>query len=958
MVTTLDHAGIVRVYDVGESDGVHFFTMAFVDGQSLAERLRESPLPPREAAELVARAAEIVQFAHDHGVVHRDLKPGNILLDVEGRPHITDFGLAKRLYADEELTNTGQVLGTPAFMPPEQARGDGEIERPADVYALGAILFTALSGRAPFQAATPIDTLRQVIDEESPSLRTLNHDLPLDLETICRKCLEKNPSDRYESSAHLADDLQRWLSGEPILARRLNVMERTLKWARKRPATAALLAVSLLAMAGFGGLVVAGLNNEQLRQAIEETDIARKEAEDAFAQEVIARSDAEAAQQQLRRSDYVRRIALSRLEWNLGNTSRVDELLDGVPEENRGWEWWLMCRLNHQEINSLENIRSIGISGDETKLFVGSRSNRVSTVRIRDPESLTLVRDVRVEPDTTVYSIIANTDGSWLAVAMTRRMKSGYMLDRVERWDVATGKTLRTYHEGKNTFRSLVNGSLAMSSDDQWIAAIVANDRTDIWSVDSGERRYSLRHEDGGKPTSVDFSPDGLLVAVAFTDGSVWIWQSADGKLVQKLGDTSEKHEGFGFVKFDPTGRRLALIYELTVQIWDTSHWTQVAKQPTTNRHYHAAFDESGDTLAMVGGQTTVDLRRTDTGQLISQLHGHDGLVHQVRFAPHGKLFSVTRGGETKVWDTKLNSGNARTLQFDEPAQTVAFSSDSARIAVGGGTRKTGFVSVHDAHDGRMLFQGTDHISSVRSVAFSPVDDMVISASWDHRIGLWNDKTKPRFLRDGNTVGIEQIAVSTSGQWLVSCGNTKRQLCVWDLDQQRVAHRIDHGETVQLPIAISPNGRWLIGTRLDVGLIVWSTDSWNKEREIKISSHVTRSLSFSPDGQFLAVGTSSGSTLLIDFESGEQIRVFDRHRDIVEGVAFNSVGNRIATASGDGTTKIWDVATGEELLTLTGHIGGVRAVSFSPDGNLLATGGDDQTVRIYDGTQSRIRSAR
>jgi serine/threonine protein kinase len=223
----LDHPGIVPVYESGEIEGQHFFSMGFVEGQSLAEALNSGPLPPQRAAELVAQVADAIEYAHKRGVIHRDLKPGNILLDKDGYPRVTDFGLAKRVTDDGGLTRTGDAMGTPSYMPPEQAsRKFCGVSRASDVYALGAVLYAALSGRPPFQAATPLDTMLQVVEQEAVSPRKLNARIPSDLETITLKCLQKEPRRHYETARELAVDLRAFLEGKPIRARPTGPAER------------------------------------------------------------------------------------------------------------------------------------------------------------------------------------------------------------------------------------------------------------------------------------------------------------------------------------------------------------------------------------------------------------------------------------------------------------------------------------------------------------------------------------------------------------------------------------------------------------------------------------------------------------------------------------------------------------------------------------------------------------
>ncbi len=253
----LDHVGIVPIYQVDEFENCHYFSMAFVDGKSLHEQIAKGPLPQRQAATLVREVAEAVQYAHERGIVHRDLKPRNILIASDGRPKITDFGLAKCLEEGGEggLTVSGQVLGTPGFMPPEQAAGDLDAVGPrSDIYSLGAVLYATLTGRPPFQADSLVETLRQVQEVPPVPPRLLNAALDRDLETICLKCLEKDPAHRYGTSAEVAAELARFLAGEPIQARRINVATRALRWVRRKPAIAALLlSLLILAVVVLGG---------------------------------------------------------------------------------------------------------------------------------------------------------------------------------------------------------------------------------------------------------------------------------------------------------------------------------------------------------------------------------------------------------------------------------------------------------------------------------------------------------------------------------------------------------------------------------------------------------------------------------------------------------------------------------------------------------------------------------
>lgn len=242
----LEHPGIVPIYEIGEHQGQHFFSMAFIDGQSLADRIKAGPLLSRPAAQLVIKICDAIAFAHAHGVVHRDLKPANVMLDVESQPRVTDFGLAKRSQSNDELTATGAIMGTPSFMAPEQAAGRGlEVGPLSDIYSLGAILYALLTGRPPFQAATALDTIQLVLDQEPVPPRELNPMIPVDLETICLKAMRKSPSRRYPSVHELQADLQAYLDGQPISARPASLASRVGGWIRRnRIASAIVLGVA------------------------------------------------------------------------------------------------------------------------------------------------------------------------------------------------------------------------------------------------------------------------------------------------------------------------------------------------------------------------------------------------------------------------------------------------------------------------------------------------------------------------------------------------------------------------------------------------------------------------------------------------------------------------------------------------------------------------------------------
>jgi len=253
---SLDHSGIVPIYEVGERDGSCYFSMKLVEGGQLDEVAKREPMQIRRAVELIAKVARTVHYAHEHGILHRDIKPGNILLDQKGEPHLTDFGLARLIETESTVTRTLEVLGTPSYMAPEQAVGNNEaVSSVTDVYGLGAVFYQLLAGQPPFAGGTTYETIKLLLDTEPRQPRALNPKLDRDLSTICLKCLEKDPKRRYSSAVALAEDLERWLKHEPILARHTGILIRSKKWVRRNP-TSALLAASLIALATVAGWII------------------------------------------------------------------------------------------------------------------------------------------------------------------------------------------------------------------------------------------------------------------------------------------------------------------------------------------------------------------------------------------------------------------------------------------------------------------------------------------------------------------------------------------------------------------------------------------------------------------------------------------------------------------------------------------------------------------------------
>ncbi len=571
----LDHPGIVPIFEVGQHEGQHYFSMGFVEGQSLSQRLTDGPLPPREAAALMAAVADAIDYAHQCGVIHRDLKPGNILLDQKGNPRVTDFGLAKKLEGDSGLTGSGQIMGTPSYMPPEQAGGKRAAVGPAaDVYALGATLYALITGRPPFQAATAMDTVLQVISDEPVPPRRLNPSIPRDLETISLKCLEKEPDRRYANAAAMAADLRRFLTGEPIAARPVTRLERLAKWARRKPTLAAAYTLGLLAvlLGGLGGMAVwqwraAERARDTAKSAQDEAegqrdlaDAARSEADKARVAEQSARvaeqkarAEAERQRDKFERFDYGRTIQVAHQELRENNVPATLALLDSTRADLRGWEWRYVHRLCHSSLLTLKGrdwtVTSASFSPDSSRIVTGSNDE---TAKVWDAKSGAVVLTLeRAGGANIVTSASFSPDGSRIVTVDND--------NTAKVWDAMSGAEVLTLkgHTSRVT-------SASFSPDSSRIVTASWDNTARVWDAKSRDVLLTLRHT--SRVYSSSFSPDGSrIVTASGNEAQVWDAKS-DAALLTLKGHTREVNSA----SFSPDGSRIVTGSEDgTAQVWD-----------------------------------------------------------------------------------------------------------------------------------------------------------------------------------------------------------------------------------------------------------------------------------------------------------------------------------------------------------------------------------------------------
>jgi WD40 repeat protein len=936
VIARIQHPNIVQIFDVGEAplaggDGCPFLSLELVEGGSLARKLTGRPLPAREAAGLVQSLARAIHAAHQLGIIHRDLKPGNILLTADGTPKITDFGLAKRVDAETTGTQSGVLMGTPEYMAPEQAAGKSKEIGPAtDVYALGVILYELLTGRPPFKGQTSLDTLQQVLSDEPVPPSRLQPKVPRDLETICLKSLQKEPARRYTSAAALADDLERFQAGRPILARPVGTLERTLRWCRRNPAATGLVAALLIGASvslyfAIQAEIRAGAYLKQKNRANTTADELRASVD---REKETAKREREKAEQ-LRGLLYVARMSALRQSWEEGNLTRIRSALDqhlSQPGEKdlRQWEWHYQYRLCHGELRTLRGPK-IGVlcaafSQDGRWLAAGTSGNSLSpaTVEIWD-----------LANGREVYKL-AGHDGPVLSVAFTpdgRRLISASQLGvtngggshgTIKVWNLASGEEL-------NSWRT--------PSFDDRIGVVLSPDRTQlvlpchgqlrVWDPRSGQELRGIDAPQGHPPnwSALAYSPDGRWLAsmsgsMQGKSTGIQLWDAASGRSVRTIGGKAS------CLAFSPEGRRLLAGSDDNgghgeLKLWDVPTGQELCTFPgQTSAVLNVAFSPDGWRVASIANEGGAKVWDAHTGQLLRTVwHTDRNTDHQidtgvVAFSPDGQRLATACGyefrpGDVKVWD--VGSGpESRTFSAHGNPTSVAFTSGAPGLTALSGAKKWNLKC------GGLDLQAFELPNGARTVSF---DQGKLAAIVGDEVKVWNGA-------DGRELAAFK-ALQGAG----------RVVCLaFSPDGQRLAVG---GGPVDLRVQ-------------DYGYVGVFQAATGK-RLLTVKGHtreIISYLAFSPDGRLLFSGSRDGTTIAWDADSGKE-----RYSAKGTGLmAFTPDSQRLAM--GGKPAKIYDVGTGQELCKLPD--GGAPA--FSPDGQRLAivSGG---ILTLYDGRPWTLQSA-
>jgi WD40 repeat protein len=933
-LSRISHRHVVQVIDVVETPDAVSIVLEYVDGESLAHRQRRAPLPPAEAAELAQTIARTLASVHEQGILHRDVKPANVLISRAGEVKISDFGLAKQEGSSDGLTITGELIGSPAYMAPEQAEGrPAEISARTDVYSIGATLYELLTGRPPFQAGSHVEVLRQVLDADPVPPRMLNPGIPRDLETVALKCLEKDPARRFASAGELADELSRFLSGRPIRSRPIGSLLRLARWCRRHPAAAALVAVSVAAAVA----VVAGLSVHYRNLTKYNRDLTRLN-NDLTRTTIAAQELQRTAEENERRTKdllYAPDMSRAAIAWRDADMRGLTELLERhVPRANesdrRGFEWWYLHRQTNPPHQVLLEAGApfyfVCISPDRRLLAAAGKD---SIVRLCDPETGLIKRELPTG-QIEINGLAFAPDGGELATAGDD--------GTVRVWNLETGaERLRIDAHPDKAFQ------LLYTPDGRQIVSCGDNPVIRVFAADSGR---PIRTLEGHQRTvqCLILADDARTLVSGSSDNTVRKWDLETGSELSPINAT-------GAVRSLIVARDQNLIVTGSdrgfLQVWDFRDGRKLAEARHLDAIESLALHPEGRLLAAGDRSGSVRLWHLNPGGEIGPDRlriwpAHQGIAYSLAWSADGtRLISAGSGGRVKSWPLaettrapgpfRFGVGNGNAFSLIPGSRSLLTTAHSKRqlIRWNWQTGRQERTLERDAvEDVRVSPEGRFVAIRIQSNALQvlPLAD-VFHAPPTKPLLDWNPGGEVRgaqFSPDSQTVAVPFQPSGTEsrpdeqGVWLHGPPDFQRS--------ERVPVR---GAKA---VAFSPDGRRL-ALGHDAGLVLWDISG----KQVIWSSLQTdfASVVFSPDGKLVVTGGVGRVVVVRDAENGQVRFSLPSHSARINAVAFSPDSRTLATASADGAIKLWHVPTRQELFELRGPGSNCDRLEFAGDGRHL-----------------------